>query len=266
MPAHDEFGRALESWRRLLRRVRGLVRSFLDFGTFVQVYAAAVERTRLASTIAEGEMRASDKHLRRCTRTLRCVGSDDEGSCKKRGSRQGSTCVSSLSPRQTDAPPREAEYVVTHDHYSSNQDTAALEPTGRGTERPHPHDDRKKRLQPPDQLLQWLFPRSSEQDRRRAFERHAICGGEIHGLITPDAAVAIIRDAGKDVPAERVWRWCCKRSSGKIHEEEVPLGALRGGRLLGFQEFVELCQGLKEYVKDASLLSGDDSGSQIING
>lgn len=97
--------------------------------------------------------------------------------------------------------------------------------------------------------LLWLFPKSSEEGGRRAFNRHAVCGGAVHALITLESAAAIVRDAGKVFPVELAWRWCPESSKD---------GTPRGGHLLGFQTFIEMCEGLKDHMSNVSIMSQED--------
>lgn len=98
--------------------------------------------------------------------------------------------------------------------------------------------------------LLWLFPNGGEECGRRAFDRHTICGGVDHALITLESAAAIVRDAGKVLPAELAWRWGRGRSGRD--------GTLQGGHLLGFQTFVEMCEGLKDHMTDISIISYEE--------
>lgn len=112
--------------------------------------------------------------------------------------------------------------------------------------------------------LRWLFPAGRGDGGRRAFSRYAICsggGGDVHGLVTLEAAAAIVRDAGKYISAGRIWRWFCDRSTSGNSLEVAGAGVKPGGasgrrgRLLQFEDFVEMCDGLREHMEDVSIMS-----------
>lgn len=102
--------------------------------------------------------------------------------------------------------------------------------------------------------LNWLFPACGDGGRR-AFHRHVVCGGAAHGMVPVEAAAAIIRDAGKALPTDRVWRWCCERWERGNGRNSGHRGVFNSGHLLCFEEFVEMCEGLKEHMIDAIILS-----------
>lgn len=120
----------------------------------------------------------------------------------------------------------------------------------------HQHDS--------DHPLPWLFLESNKQGgARRAFNRHSVCGGAIHGLITLESAAAIVRDAGKVFPMKRAWRWRREKAARRVVDQghaaagnSMPAGA---GCLLGFQDFLEVCEGLKDYMIDVSFMSQEDA-------
>lgn len=229
-----------KGWLRVLGRVVGLVRGFVDFGAFVQVYVAAAKRERLgvssrASAVNEQKTRDNDNE-------------QDQGEREPRMSRQGGDTHSS---RQDSSDPG----VATEDRhgvdYSDGHSRVRLVPPEMADVDAktiaHHHQGSTEELPARSCPLPWLFPNGPDAGGRRAFNRHAVCGRAFHAKITLEAAARIVRDAGKVFPSERAWRWCCENK------------ALGGGRLLTFQDFVEMCEGLKDHLVAASFMSPQDS-------
>lgn len=192
----------------------GLVRRIVDFGVFVQLYVAATEREQsmaLSATVAtkQGETRECGKgQSGRRTRTATPL--------RHKGQVNGSDGLDLTQPSL--ATPEPGAETLEHHHRQSSEEHIGTHP------------------------LAWLFPRAKECGRH-TFNRHALCGGAVNPLITLEAALAILRDAGKVLPAERAWRWCCENNT------------LGRGRLLGFPSFVEMCEALKDQMADASIMS-----------
>lgn len=276
--------KARKGWLRILWRVLALVRNIVDFGIFIQIYVAAVhkDRARLSSAVvsAEGSCTRGGKKDRGRGRRGRSpsshlgagdedtndnddVDDDDESMLKVR--------PGSLSaPAHCRTPPariavgwaNEADDLVACSgpetaldaaHKSSNTDA------GTETETTGGHIEKSQY----SCQLRWLFPAGCGDGGRRAFDRYTICGGGIHGLVTLEAAAAIVRDAGKYISADRVWRWFSDRSTSRRNSLEAAgakLGGASGrGRLLKFEDFVEMCDGLKEHMEDVSIMSDDDT-------
>lgn len=231
-----------KGWLRVLGRVVGLVRAFIDFGAFVQVYVVAAERERLvvSSTTAavneekktrdngQGKYEREPKPSRQRGEKNISPQRDDPGSTAE--GRHGLDLAGRDSSRDRRVSPE------TTDAYA--------ETTGE-----HHHQGGKEELPVGNYLLPWLFPNNStDEGGRLAFNRYALCGSAAQAMITIEAAARIVRDAGKVFPSERAWRWCC---------ENKPL---ERGHLLTFPDFVEMCEGLKEYMA-ASLMSPEENGT-----
>lgn len=272
--------KAWEGWFRILWRVIGLVRNIADFGTFVQVYASAAEKDRLrvpasaaAEVAAEGSCARATGGKGRGRRVSppsshhgeKYGGNDDDDHYYfRRKARPGSSSLSaySRSPTRIDA---------GQDNKKAHDPIAYMYGSGRGIdfqEALHGAEVSAGKTtiavdeipQLPSQKLSWLFPVGHGDDGRRAFARHAICGDGVHGLVALEAAVDIVRDAGKHISMDRVWRWFCERSNGNNNVEAggAKLGSTcQRGRFLRFEDFVELCDGLREHMEDVSILSDD---------
>lgn len=222
----------IERWRRILRRVAGLVRRIVDFGVFVQVYVAAAEKEKLVAVSAteaveEGETRGNKKV--RGGRRARAASSLRKNKQENRNCELDLTDNCNRDRRSSlKSPERDAETLTHHQREGSKEEQVGRYP------------------------LMWLFP-DTKEGGRQAFNRHVLCGGAAHSFITLDASLTIIRDAGKLLSVERAWRWCCES------------GVLRGGRLLAFQSFVDMCEALKDHMADASIMSQEDHTTDALD-
>lgn len=257
--------KALGNWVRLVGRVVGLVRNIVDFGMFVQLYVVAVERHRLTS--ATGECKSTPKEV--CwtrTRLPQRAWEIDGNSRPIFPFRRGQAFADNLSLLQIDGGVVEGQRGTMYEDFRLTEGRGNKEIAPEATNANTPLKAHEQL--PPPRKLQWLFPRNSEEDGKRAFDRHVVCGGAMHGLITTESAACIIRDAGKDIPVDRVWRWCCQRPAkekSKKCGQRATVGALRRRFLLDFQEFVEMCQALKKHMKDAAFMSPDETPEHAIN-
>lgn len=269
--------KAREGWLRILWRVLALVRKVADFGIFVQVYAAAMDRDRLGESSAvvsvEGScMRGGEKDRRpRGTTPSPHLGAsdddDDDGdsSPKVRPGPSSAPAHSRCRPAQISVGrANKADALIACSGRETALDAARKgADTCAGTEMETPI----RHIEKPQSCcqLRWLFPVGRGNGGRRAFDRYVICGGGVHGLVTLEAAAAIVRDAGKYISAERVWRWFCDRSKGNSLEAAgaKPGGASGRGHLLQFEDFVEMCDGLREHMEDVSIVSDDDTQRHI---
>lgn len=50
-------------------------------------------------------------------------------------------------------------------------------------------------------------PHDSVSCARGEFDQRVVCGGAIYSLISIEAGAAIVEDAGRGLPVERMWRW-----------------------------------------------------------
>lgn len=213
----------------------GLVRRFVDFGVFVQLYVAAAERERKMALSATAAIKQGETRERKMGRGARRTSAGSPLRKKGQAYRSDGLGVEQDCRRPPSlATPELDTETLEHHQRQGCEEHVEVENT---------------------HLLAWLFPRAKEGGRQ-AFNRHALCGGAANALITLDAALTILRDAGKVLPAERAWRWCC--------ENESTLGR---GRLLGFQSFVGMCEALKDQMADASIMSPEDHmvGASITN-
>ena len=223
----------------------GLVRAFIDFGAFVQVYVAAAERGRLgvsaaaAAAAVVNEEKTRDNEQDKGGRESRTSQQRGEDDVSPEGGDPGATTEGQLgfdcsgdSSRGRQAPPETADADAEAVEHLHERGTEGSPVGGSGP-------------------LPWLFPNSAEEGGKLAFNRHAVCGSAAHAKITLEAAARIVRDAEKVFPSERAWRWCCENK------------ALEGGRLLTFQDFVQMCEGLKEHIAAACLMSPEDNSTSI---
>ena len=270
--------KAKKCWLRILWRVLALVRNIVDFGIFVQIYVAAVDRDRprVSSAVvsAEGSCTRGGKKDRGRGRRGRSppphlgVGdedNDDDDHKFKRQAHPGSISA----PAHSRTPParnivgwdnRADDLVACSGPETANDASHKGANTGAGAEA----ETTGGHIEKPQYScqLRWLFPAGRGDGGRRAFERYTICGGGIHGLVTLEAAGAIVRDAGKYISADRVWRWFSDWSTRKNSLEATgakPGGASGRGRFLQFEDFVEMCDGLREHMEDVCILSDDDT-------
>lgn len=258
LPQQKHESRRIASWSRwfrLLKRVVGLVRGIIDFGVFIQMYATALGRLSHSLRIKcddNGRMAKGD-NINSKGRSARYVGAR-----RDRGGREASRLEKGFREEEE----RGKRNVESNNcqHIGTADNPAAV---ASAVDSLHPQHDS-------DHPLPWLFPESDKDGgARRAFNLHSVCGGAIHGLITLESAAAIVRDAGKVFPMKRAWRWRCEKAVRHVvdqrHEaagNSMPVGA---GCLLGFQEFLEMCEGLKDHMMDVSFMGQEDCCSSSHN-
>lgn len=264
-----------------------LVRNIADFGIFVQVYAAAVERDRPwaspAAVSVEGSCTRGGKKGRgqghRERPPLSHLGASDEDNedddddddirPEVRPGALSAPAHGRPPPARTDVGRgNKVEDAIAWNGRETALDAARRSAdTGAGTET-EITDGHMENPKYPSCQLRWLFPGPGHGDGgRRAFDRHAICGGGIHGLVTLEAAAAIVRDAGKYISMEHIWRWFCARSTSRngLEAAVAEPGAASGrGRLLRFEDFVEMCDGLREHMEGVCIMSDDDDTQRQI--
>lgn len=252
-----------DNWFRLLRRVSGLVRGIINFGVFVQVYVAAAEGERPVKT-----SRTNNPGDGRTTKTVEAGARVRDGrgfvsgTTRRREQRQRRDTSRSL-PKRPNAGTASVEEKKQDDDNDNNDNNIS-----EANKTPPPV------LSPPpasDLVLQWLFPPGRGDDggaARQAFNRHALCGGAVRGLITIESAVTIVRDAGKVLPVEQAWRYWRggeaafkSKGDGGDRKRTEPLPSRR--LLLGFQDFVDMCEALKSHVTNASMM--DEEGCCIVS-
>lgn len=285
----SEIGRrskkARKGWLRILWRVIALVRNIAGFGIFVQVYAAAaVERDRLraspAAVSVEGSCTRGGKKGRgrghRGRPPLPHLGASDEDNDDDDDDFRPEVRPGAFSAPAHGRPPptrsgvgrgTKADDAIAWNGRETVPDAARKgADAGAGTET-EITDGHMENPEYSSCQLRWLFPGPGRGDGgRRAFDRYAICGGGIHGLVTLEAAAAIVRDAGKYVSMEHIWRWFCVRSVGRngLEAAGAEPGAAPGrGRLLRFEDFVEMCDGLRDHMEGVSIMSDDGIQRQV---
>lgn len=195
-----------KDWLRVLGQVVGLVRGFIDFGAFLQVYVLAAERERsgmsaAAAAAVNEEKKTSDNEQ------------DQGGREPRRGEQRGDDDV---SPQGGDSrSTREGRHGLDFSGNCSREGQSAPETSDADAETiEHHHQGGKEELLADSYYpLPWLFPNSKEEDGKLAFNRLAVCGSSVHAKITLEAAARIVRDAGKVFPSERAWRWCCEKKT-----------------------------------------------------
>lgn len=248
--------------------MKGVVKRIVDFGTFVQVYVAAVDKDRLVSSEVGGKVRLRPEGFRGCASTPPAEERDISSICRKSKHRRGemsSSTSSDFSSKFNAGLKKGGGGGTTKIIGSGGQQTEDRETACMSIAMDCPRSSYHGNNKPlHSRQLEWLFPRKCEEDGERAFARHVMCGGPLYGLITVEAAVAIIRDAGKDISLRRVWRWCCEKSTSKNESgnSDGTGGATavtpRAGHFLHFEDFVEMCQGLKNHIKNAAIMNPDD--------
>lgn len=214
----------------------GLVRGIVDFGVFVQLYVAFVDKDEKKRENAKG--RGGERESRTERRQRR--GRKDPGL-------MGKECDSGRNERRT------CDFRNGRRPFLEAIDTAAAETTTADTG----YTPREKKEVTPTSTnsaavdsgrLLWLFTKSNEEGGRRAFDRHTVCGGADHAMITLESAAAIVRDAGKVLPVELAWRWGHESSSNN---------RLKIGHL-SFPTFVEMCEELKDHMTNVSIISDEE--------
>lgn len=242
----------------------GLVAKIVDFGIFLQLYIATSYRASSALVAKNTRSRnrvgrsARPSNLREHRQDCGIDSEFSPTSCAGHG--QLSEGGGVFCPRKTERGLKGGRHAIWNNH------TAGI----LGREKPidstdlstNNSCDSRKNPQPPRQL-QWLFGEDEGEAGRRAFNRHVVCGGATHGLIPVETAAAILQDAGKDLCVERVMRWWCERSIRRNDEKAENVrgesaAVLRGGRLIGFKDFVDMCETLKDHISDAPMMSPDD--------
>lgn len=252
------------------------MRKFVDFGTFVQLYAIMAAHVNISPaipTIEECRKKREDRgdttnriyhHHRRCLGAIEANSKED----RKQGGRD---IVNNIEDLLSSNFPGRQGYGETKAlsswslHYDkAERSTSEERRVAREGGQTKTRDE-----------LKWLFASNDGCSSRTAFDRHVVCGGLVHGLIPIEAIATIIREAGKDIATNRVMRWWCEKRRHNDHprhqhdhagEISMAVGARaafspwrKRGCFVCFSEFVELCTALREHMVDTVLSCREDN-------